>query len=112
MEDPIGKYLNKLFIHKTNRRRVAMIYFTILNVAIAAVSILSFGYQMGWEKLTEFPFILLWMVLFVFGFFAFWLRWDEIKEEEIEKKQSEEAVKELTKSINDLVKRIDERWPK
>jgi hypothetical protein len=124
------RFINKLQGRKW-RRRMEMLIYAIPNLIITVVAVLSFGLTLGWDKLIQFPYILLWLFLLQFGGFAFLMKWDEPIEEEKDRQQLtddivekvsnnmsiplnkiSEANQKLTQEIQELIKRIDERWPK
>ena len=82
--------LDKIFVEPFEnrhiwRRRFEMLIFTILNALLAVISIISLGATEGWQKLTQFPYMALWIYLIVFAFFAFDLMWNRAKEDIEEK---------------------------
>jgi len=108
--ESFNNWLNKIFSKRVPQRVFTMLVFTILNIAVTLIAVFSLGYQLGWQKLTEFPFTVLWLYVFVFGLMAIALGWGEIKEDEREKQKTLDTLTELTKAINDLIKKIDEKF--
>lgn len=106
----------KLSFSKVGWRRVKMIFYLIPNLIITIVAILSLGLDLGWSKLVEFPYLLIWIYLIMFGFYAFWIKWGEPKEDEIERQElideiakkvsNSSGIQGLTSSINELISEI------
>lgn len=70
-----------------------MIFYLLPNLVIAIIALLSFGFQLGWDKFKQYPYILIPLYLFITAIGALWIKWDEPKENEDERKQFVEDIK-------------------
>lgn len=103
--------LKMLSASDVNRKRVAMIFYLIPNLIIAIIAILSFGFQLGWDKMITFPYELMWLYLIWFGIFLLWIKWNEPKEEEEERQKlikdiSDEVSQSIIKTQAQLIENI------
>lgn len=100
----------RLYTGKLARRRTYMVMNAIPNLILVLFTLLSFASEIGWQKLLDFPYYILLVWLLYFGAISAWLRWDEPKEQDDErkdfiielKKAIQEAVEPMNKSLRNL----------
>ena len=82
-----------------------MIFYLLPNLVIAIIALLSFGFQLGWDKFKQYPYILIPLYLFITALGALWIKWDEPKENEDERKQFVEDIKKaVSEGVTEALK--------
>lgn len=92
------RFFNKLSGNKILWKRFRMLIYAIPNLIITAIVILAFGFQLGWDKLIQFPYELIWLYLIWFGGITILLKLNEPIEEEKERK---ELIEDITKKVSE-----------
>jgi len=103
LDNIISKPLNK---SRVWRKRVIMIFYLLPSLIFGIIELLSFGFQLGWQKFEKLPYMLIPIYLIIFGLMALWLKWDESKDDENERKQFIEDIKKaVSESVMEAFKK-------